>query len=881
MFTDLWILGTCPPIPGLTSTLKTDFTKLTSSLNKDWTVASDEPFSTSSTNGAVISMQKRGDAPYIWTSSYFQYGHVEVILQTAPGVGVITSAVLLSDTADEIDIEFSGNNYDSTPTAPTFQTNYFGKGIAGNYDRSSSMSPGFDMTAGFHTYSLDWMTEKMTWSIDGKAVRTLPRADCDGGAHQYPQTPAQFHVGVWDSGDSSNNPGIIQQVTGGQTDVNGFPYTAYVKSVRIVPASSCAYYNYTDTSGSDGSVECLSALHNTSSIRTSTSRTMSIGPRSLSTGSQAPSSIIETGGGSNSSAKATSSAAVDAAASSVGSDPVPHTTSTVYKTSVYSTVTSCNPSVMDCPAEKPHASTVVVTDIVIDFTTICPVTESETTPPKASSGSYTTSNDTMVPVYASPIPLASTSSSSSYTTSKDVTVPVYASPVSPAPSSSLSSYTTSNDDTVPVYASPILPASSSSSTTSLTSSNNTVPVYASPIPLSLTAQVSGTSSKSSSALFPFPSHSSLIPPKGAPETFQSNKTTVTVSSGVTSTEKTSESSPSSTFKPPKGAPETYLSSVSTVTVTSGVTTTIETSDSTPSPTFKPPQGAPETYSSGPTTVTVSSGMITTTIHLAAAAPSDTGSDSASMSIDFSIASPSLCNIDTETPNSAAVPSSSTPSANSPTPSQPSGQTPSKTSSSSSSSAALQPVPSSSSSSPSDTSPVHSTVTLTTTSGILTALTVYSTSETVIPTCAPGMSGTHCLGTISTTVVVATVVVTPVTAPTPAPVPADQPPAADQSQGGGGGGQDGDGQTGVTGNISSSGAGGSVIPPSGKSGVVAETGARIGAGMGTLEILLTGPSSTGMSTVQTAGSGRVFGSGRLLKVVGVGVVPLLHLGGAGW
>ncbi|KUI54522.1 putative glycosidase crf1 [Cytospora mali] len=216
--------GTCSPIPGLTSTLNTDFTKLTSSLTKDWVVATDEPFSTSSTNGAVLSMKKRGDASYIWTSGYFQYGHVDVVLQTAPGVGVITAGVLYSDTLDEIDLEFSGNDYGAK--MPTFETNYFGKGITGTYDRSTSVSPGFNTTTGFHTYSLDWTADKLTWSVDGTVVRTLLKANCDNNEHQYPQTPAQFHVGVWDGGDPSNAPGVIQWA-GGQTNLNGFPYTAY------------------------------------------------------------------------------------------------------------------------------------------------------------------------------------------------------------------------------------------------------------------------------------------------------------------------------------------------------------------------------------------------------------------------------------------------------------------------------------------------------------------------------------------------------------------------------------------------------------------------------------------------------------------------------
>jgi len=55
-------------------------------------------------------------------------------------------------------------------------------------------------------------------------------------------------------------------------------------------------------------------------------------------------------------------------------ETLPWTTSTVYATSVY-TVTSCAPTVTNCPVGH------VTTDIVSLYTTVCPVTATETTPP--------------------------------------------------------------------------------------------------------------------------------------------------------------------------------------------------------------------------------------------------------------------------------------------------------------------------------------------------------------------------------------------------------------------------------------------------------------------------------------------------------------------
>ncbi|CAJ2500838.1 Uu.00g036910.m01.CDS01 [Anthostomella pinea] len=56
-------------------------------------------------------------------------------MQTAPGIGVISSAVLMSDDLDEIDWEFSGNDFGQS--TPTLQTNWFGKGITGIWDRGT------------------------------------------------------------------------------------------------------------------------------------------------------------------------------------------------------------------------------------------------------------------------------------------------------------------------------------------------------------------------------------------------------------------------------------------------------------------------------------------------------------------------------------------------------------------------------------------------------------------------------------------------------------------------------------------------------------------------------------------------------------------------
>ncbi len=56
---------------------------------------------------------------------YIHYGRVEVVAQVAPGTGIVSSAVLLSDDLDEIDLEIQWKQH--RDTVPKGQNNYYGK----------------------------------------------------------------------------------------------------------------------------------------------------------------------------------------------------------------------------------------------------------------------------------------------------------------------------------------------------------------------------------------------------------------------------------------------------------------------------------------------------------------------------------------------------------------------------------------------------------------------------------------------------------------------------------------------------------------------------------------------------------------------------------
>lgn len=78
-------------------------------------------------DGAEFTVNGRGDSPTLQSNFYIFFGRVSVIMKAAPGVGVVSSIVLLSDDLDEIDWEFIGGN-------KTYgETNYFGTYSKGHH----------------------------------------------------------------------------------------------------------------------------------------------------------------------------------------------------------------------------------------------------------------------------------------------------------------------------------------------------------------------------------------------------------------------------------------------------------------------------------------------------------------------------------------------------------------------------------------------------------------------------------------------------------------------------------------------------------------------------------------------------------------------------
>jgi beta-glucanase (GH16 family) len=174
------------------------------------------------------------------------FGHVEFEIQAAPGQGIVSSAVLMSDVLDEIDWEWLGGDNDQV------QSNYFRKGqITVGYNRGAfhAISGTHD---GFHKYAIDWTAEQIVWSIDGQTVRVLEAGNAQNG--DYPQTPMQIKVGSWAGGDPGNPQGTIEWA-GGLTTYTDGPFTMYLKSIAVTDYSTGTAYTYSGTTGDWESIQ--------------------------------------------------------------------------------------------------------------------------------------------------------------------------------------------------------------------------------------------------------------------------------------------------------------------------------------------------------------------------------------------------------------------------------------------------------------------------------------------------------------------------------------------------------------------------------------------------------------------------------------------------
>jgi beta-glucanase (GH16 family) len=134
------------------------------------------------------------------STRYIKYGKISAKLAAIPVPGVVTTFITMSPTKDEIDFEFVGSDQNE------IQTNVFYKGIV-EYNVHNTKEPISSNIALPHVYEIDWTSETLKWSVDGKLVHNITRETSISpmtppGERWFPNTPSQIQIAVWDGGSS-------------------------------------------------------------------------------------------------------------------------------------------------------------------------------------------------------------------------------------------------------------------------------------------------------------------------------------------------------------------------------------------------------------------------------------------------------------------------------------------------------------------------------------------------------------------------------------------------------------------------------------------------------------------------------------------------------
>ncbi|EJP61350.1 cell wall glucanosyltransferase Mwg1 [Beauveria bassiana ARSEF 2860] len=186
--------------------------------------------------GAVSAVDAPMQAPTLQSKKTIFFGRLEVEMKAAPGKGVITSIVLLSDDLDEIDIEAVGSD------TARIQSNTFSRGDSTRHDLLGYLPVADTTAAAGHTYTVDWTTERIEFAVDGVS-------------------PMRVKLGAWVAGYEGNAPGTIEWA-GGVADFSRGAAEAVFERVTVTDyaGGSAATerdveeYSYGDRSGSSKSI---------------------------------------------------------------------------------------------------------------------------------------------------------------------------------------------------------------------------------------------------------------------------------------------------------------------------------------------------------------------------------------------------------------------------------------------------------------------------------------------------------------------------------------------------------------------------------------------------------------------------------------------------
>lgn len=152
----------------------------------------------------------------------FRHGRFEAEIRAAQGSGLVTGFFLHRDTPlQEIDIEFAGADPRRMLANVYFNPGDDGTAMSYGYRGSPSrIDLGFDATADFHLYAIDWRSDRVTWLVDGRVVHERFSWD----PTPIPHLSMRLHGNLW---------APRSEALAGRVDERGLPTTAAFRNVLV------------------------------------------------------------------------------------------------------------------------------------------------------------------------------------------------------------------------------------------------------------------------------------------------------------------------------------------------------------------------------------------------------------------------------------------------------------------------------------------------------------------------------------------------------------------------------------------------------------------------------------------------------------------------
>ena len=152
----------------------------------------------------------------------FEHGRFEAEIKAAPGSGLVTGFFLhRSSPRQEIDVELTGNDPQQMLVNVFFNPGDAGTDMSFGYRGSPCrIDLGFDATADFHLYSIEWRPGSISWLVDGRTVHTRVGWE----PTPIPHLPMRLHGNLWAPRSDE---------LAGPLDEHALPATAIFKNIKI------------------------------------------------------------------------------------------------------------------------------------------------------------------------------------------------------------------------------------------------------------------------------------------------------------------------------------------------------------------------------------------------------------------------------------------------------------------------------------------------------------------------------------------------------------------------------------------------------------------------------------------------------------------------